>query len=89
MTQRLMSAWARRAAAHLPCLSTQLLSLSLCASSLPFARQMYGFGLVSCAVDNANSTVKAQLGGSTGWATVSLEQLLAEHQKRAAAKPGK
>ncbi len=51
--------------------------------------QMYGFGLVSCVVDNANSTVKAQLGGSTGWATVSLEQLLAEHQKRAAAKPGK
>ncbi|KAI7842892.1 hypothetical protein COHA_003404 [Chlorella ohadii] len=51
--------------------------------------QMYGFGLVSCVVDNANSIVKAQLGGSTGWATVSLEQLLAEHQKRAAAKPGK
>lgn len=51
--------------------------------------QMYGFGLVSCVVDNANSAVRAQLGGAQGWATVSLEQLLGEHQKRAAGKPGK
>lgn len=45
---------------------------------------MYGFGLVSCVVDNANSVVQAQLGGTQGWATVSLEQLLGEHRKRAA-----
>ena len=43
---------------------------------------MYGFGLVSCVVDNSQHLVKAQLGGEQGWATVSLEQLLAEHQKR-------
>lgn len=47
--------------------------------------QMYGFGLVSCVVDNAQNLVKAQLGGAQGWATVSLEQLLAEHEQRAAA----
>lgn len=58
---------------------------SCCRRPPPCAAQMYGFGLVSCVVDNANSVVKAQLGGSQGWATVSLEQLLGEHQKRAAA----
>lgn len=52
--------------------------------------QMYGFGLVSCVVDNAQSLVKAQL-GDQGWATVSLEQLLQEHERRqkAKAKPAK
>lgn len=55
---------------------------------LPLSRrrkQMYGFGLVSCVVDNAQNVVKAQLGSDRGWATVSLEQLLAEHERRAAA----
>lgn len=54
-------------------------------SLLP-ALQMYGFGLVSCVVDNAASTLRAQMGADQGWATVSLEQLLQEHQRRAAAK---
>lgn len=46
--------------------------------------QVYGFGLVSCVVDNAASRLQAQLGGGRGWATVSLEQLLEEHRRRAA-----
>jgi hypothetical protein len=48
---------------------------------------MYGFGLVSCVVDNAQGLVKAQL-GDAGWAIVSLEQLLQEHERRARAKSG-
>lgn len=48
--------------------------------------QVYGFGLVSCTIDNAQSVLRAQMGADAGWATVSLEQLLAEHQRRAAAK---
>lgn len=47
--------------------------------------QMYGFGLVSCVVDNAKSSVQAQM-GDLGWTTVSLEQLQQEHERRLAAK---
>lgn len=47
--------------------------------------QVYGFGLVSCVVDNSQSVVRAQL-GDAGWTTVSLEQLLGEHERRAAAR---
>ena len=55
---------------------------------------MYGFGLVSCVVDNAHNIVKAQLGGEApggaagggGWANVSMEQLLQEHERRLAAR---
>ncbi|KAL4858605.1 Septin and tuftelin-interacting protein 1 [Chlorella vulgaris] len=47
--------------------------------------QMYGFGLVSCVVDNAKSSVQAQM-GDLGWTTVSLEQLQQEHERRSAAK---
>ena len=39
---------------------------------------------MSCVVDNSQHLVKAQL-GDAGWATVSLEQLLQEHQRRVAA----
>jgi hypothetical protein len=46
---------------------------------------MYGFGLVSCVVDNAKSSVQAQM-GDLGWTTVSLEQLQQEHERRSAAK---
>ena len=56
----------------------------------PALPQMYGFGLVSCVVDNAQRTVKAQMstsgGADAGWTNVSLEQLQAENQRRAAAK---
>ena len=46
--------------------------------------QVYAFGLVSCVIDNAQSALRAQLGGA--WATASLEQLLEEHQRRMAAR---
>jgi hypothetical protein len=46
---------------------------------------VYGFGLVSCVVDNSQSVVRAQL-GDAGWTTVSLEQLVGEHERRAAAR---
>ncbi|GAB4821104.1 hypothetical protein N2152v2_008150 [Parachlorella kessleri] len=48
--------------------------------------QVYAFGTVSCVVDNAQNLVRAQLGDK--WASVSLEQLHDEHQRRAQAKAG-
>ena len=47
---------------------------------------MYGFGLVSCVVDNSHNVVQAQLGDPLGWAPVSLEQLVQEHERRLAAR---
>lgn len=52
---------------------------------MPPLPQVYAFGRVSCVVDNAAHAVLAQL-GPAGWASVSLEQLLAEHERRGAAQ---
>lgn len=50
--------------------------------------QVYAFGRVSCAVDNAQNAVLAQMGAAQGWNSVSLEQLLAEHERRVSAGGG-
>jgi hypothetical protein len=50
------------------------------------ALQVYSFGNVSCVVDNSQNLVRAQIGNQ--WLTVSLEQLVEEHERRAAAKGG-
>jgi len=49
--------------------------------------QVYGFGLVSCAVDSARQRLWAQMGGDRGkgWVAASMGQLLDEHKKREAA----
>jgi tuftelin-interacting protein 11 len=49
--------------------------------------QVYGFGLVSCAVDSARQRLYAQMGGEKGkeWVAASMGQLLEEHKKREAA----
>jgi tuftelin-interacting protein 11 len=48
--------------------------------------QVYGFGLVSCAVDSARQRLWAQMGGERGkeWVAASMGQLLEEHKKRQA-----
>eukprot|EP00884_Botryococcus_braunii_P021802 jgi/Botrbrau1/8305/Bobra.0251s0031.1 len=46
--------------------------------------QVYAFGLVSVVVDSASDIIKAQLGER--WAPVSLQTLVDEHQRRAAAQ---
>ncbi|KAH7616331.1 putative Septin and tuftelin-interacting protein 1-like protein 1 [Nannochloris sp. 'desiccata'] len=53
--------------------------------------QVYGFGLVSCAVDSARQRLWAQMGGERGkdWVAASMGQLLDQHKKREAAARGK
>ena len=50
--------------------------------------QVYGFGLVSCAVDSARQQMWAQMGGKNGkdWVATSMSQLLEEHRRRETAK---
>lgn len=43
-------------------------------------RQVYGFGGVSCVVDNAAGVLRAHIGGQ--WVLTSLEQLLSEARRR-------
>jgi tuftelin-interacting protein 11 len=49
--------------------------------------RVYQFGRVSCVLDAAAGLVRAQVGGA--WAPVSLEGLLAEHQRREREERGK
>lgn len=51
------------------------------------ARQVWGFGGVSIIMDSATQLVRAQM--DDRWAPVSLGGLLAEQQRRAAAKAAK
>lgn len=53
--------------------------------------QVYGFGLVSCAVDSARQRLWAQMGGDRGkeWVAASMGQLLDEHKKREAVAGGR
>ena len=44
------------------------------------ALQVYGFGGVSCVVDNAAGVLRAHIGGQ--WVLTPLEQLLAEARRR-------
>ena len=57
---------------------------SLCHPSAPSNAQVWGFGGVSITMDNSTQLVRAQIGDR--WAPVSLDALLAEQRKRAAAK---
>ena len=45
---------------------------------------MYGFGAVSIVVDSTNMAISAQMGSR--WVPISLQDLVAEHQKRTAAR---